>query len=62
MSKRTMKRGPGEVARDALAILASMRGGTPVDEEIADVLTDACWEAYSNGLENGKAERARRQP
>jgi hypothetical protein len=52
-----VKRGPREVARDALAILESMRGGEPVDEEIADVLTDACWEAYGNGLENGKASK-----
>jgi hypothetical protein len=51
------KRGPRETARDALAILESMRGGEPVDEEIADVLTDAVWEAYANGLENGKASR-----
>jgi len=55
-----MKRGPKETARDALKILESMRGGEPVDEEIADVLTDAVWEAYANGLENGKASRSRK--
>jgi hypothetical protein len=61
---KTMARGPADVARDALAILESMRGGEPVDEEIADVLRDACWESYANGLANEayRLNRKRRAP
>jgi hypothetical protein len=51
--------GPHEVAQTALVILEGMRG-KPVDEEIADVIRDACWTAYGNGLANGK--RAARAP
>ncbi|MCK9992890.1 MAG: hypothetical protein Dbin4_01410, partial [Alphaproteobacteria bacterium] len=55
------KRGPADVAKDAISILASMRGGQRVDEDTADIIRDACWEAYANGLENGKAARASRR-
>jgi hypothetical protein len=45
--------GPADIAKAALAIIEGMKG-EPCDEEIADVLRDAVWDAFAAGLAKGK--------
>jgi hypothetical protein len=45
------KRGPRDIAKAAITIAEGMTG-KPLDEEIADLMTDAIWDAYVAGRES----------
>lgn len=57
---RQMTHGPSEIARAAKRIIEGMKG-EPLDEEIADVMTDAIWEAFSAGRDAEAAAKPKRK-
>jgi hypothetical protein len=59
-AERTTRRGPAEIAKAAIVIAEGMKG-EPLDEEIADLMTDAIWDAFVAGRESTeKPERKKK--
>jgi hypothetical protein len=55
MKKAPNVRGPSDIAKAVFVIAEGMKG-EPLDEEIADLVTDAIWDAFVAGKE--AAQRA----
>lgn len=53
--------GPSEIARVARTIIEGMKG-KPLDEEIADVMADAIWEAFAQGRSQYAKRKTKRPP
>ena len=49
----SLKPGPAQITRAALAMIEGMKG-EPLDEEIADVLADAVWDAFASGRDSAR--------
>jgi hypothetical protein len=59
--ERTTRRGPAEIAKAAVVIAEGMKGD-PLDEEIADVMADAIWDAYAAGKDSARRVKPPRDP